>query len=171
MDLRDLLRRRPDGGDLGRLVYVYDDNHFTIDGTTSLTFTTEDKGKRFEAYGWHVQHVDDSEDLDALLGALAAAKAEEARPSLIVLRSHIAYPAPHAIDTAKAHGAPLGEAEIRATKEIMGFDPDATFVVSDAVREHMAVVAERGAELQSEWEGRLADWAGAFPDEPSQGTR
>ena len=84
---------------LGRLVYVYDDNHITIDGTTSLTFTTEDKGKRFEAYGWHVQHVDDSEDLDALLGALAAAKAEEERPSLIVLRSHIAYPAPHAVDT------------------------------------------------------------------------
>ena len=84
---------------LGRLVYVYDDNHITIDGTTSLSFTTDDKGKRFEAYGWHVQHVDDSEDLDALLGALAAAKAEEERPSLIVLRSHIAYPAPHAIDT------------------------------------------------------------------------
>ena len=69
---------------LGRLVYVYDDNHITIDGTTSLSFTTEDKGKRFEAYGWHVQHVGDSEDLDALLGALAAAKAEEERPSLIV---------------------------------------------------------------------------------------
>ena len=148
---------------LGRLVYVYDDNHITIDGTTSLTFTTEDKGKRFEAYGWHVQHVDDSEDLDALLGALAAAKAEEERPSLIVLRSHIAYPAPHAIDTAKAHGSPLGEAEVRATKEIMGFDPDATFAVSDAVREHMAVVAERGAELQREWEGRLAAWAGSLP--------
>ena len=127
---------------LGRLVYVYDDNHITIDGTTSLTFTTEDKGKRFEAYGWHVQHVDDSEDLDALLGALAAAKAEEDRPSLIVLRTHIAYPAPNAIDTSKAHGAPLGEAEIRATKEAMGFDPDATFAVSDAVREHMAVVAD-----------------------------
>src|SRR3954453_10772811 len=140
---------------LGRLVYVYDDNHITIDGTTSLTFTTEDKGKRFEAYGWHVQHVDDSEDLDALLGAPAAAKAEEERPSLIVLRSHIAYPAPHAVDTGKAHGAPLGEDEVRATKEIMGFDPDETFVVSDAVREHMAVVAERGAELQREWEGRL----------------
>ena len=139
---------------LGRLVYVYDDNHITIDGTTSLTFTTEDKGKRFEAYGWHVQHVDDSEDLDALLGALAAAKAEEERPSLIVLRSHIAYPAPHAIDTAKAHGAPLGEAEIRATKEIMGFDPDATFVVSDAVREHMAVVAERGPSCRAS--GRAA---------------
>jgi transketolase len=149
---------------LGRLVYVYDDNHITIDGTTSLTFTTEDKGKRFEAYGWHVQRVDDSEDLNALLGALAAAKAEEERPSLIVLRTHIAYPAPHAIDTSKAHGAPLGEAEIRATKEAMGFDPEATFAVSDAVREHMAVVVERGSELQREWEGRLAAWAAAFPE-------
>src|SRR6476646_6075671 len=149
---------------LGRLVYVYDDNHITIDGTTSLTFTTEDKGKRFEAYGWHVQHVDDSEDLDALLGALAAAKAEEERPSLIVLRSHIAYPAPNAIDTAKAHGAPLGDAEVRATKEAMGFDPDATFAVSDAVREHMAVVRERGAEQQREWEERLRAWADAFPE-------
>lgn len=149
---------------LGRLVYVYDDNHITIDGTTSLTFTTEDKGKRFQAYGWHVQHVDDGEDIDALLGALAAAKAEEERPSLIVLRTHIAYPAPHAIDTAKAHGAPLGEAEVRATKERMGLDPDATFAVSDLVREHMAPVTERGAELEREWEQRLAAWAAAFPD-------
>ena len=149
---------------LGRLVYVYDDNHITIDGTTSVSFTTEDKGKRFEAYGWHVQHVHDSEDLDALLGALAAAKAEEERPSLIVLRSHIAYPAPHAVDTSKAHGAPLGEAEVRATKEAMGFDPDASFVVSDAVREHMAVVRERGPEQQREWDDRRALWAAAFPE-------
>jgi transketolase len=149
---------------LGRLVYVYDDNRITIDGTTSLSFTTDDKGKRFEAYGWHVQHVDDAEDLDALLGALAAAKAEEERPSLIVLRSHIAYPAPNAIDTSKAHGAPLGEAEVRATKEAMGFDPAVTFAVSDGVREHMAVVTERGAELQREWDGRAASWAAAYPD-------
>ena len=149
---------------LGRLVYVYDDNHITIDGTTSLSFTTEDKGKRFEAYGWHVQHVDDSEDVDALVGALAAAKAEEERPSLIVVRSHIAYPAPRAMDTAKAHGAPLGEDEVRATKEAMGFDPDATFVVSELVREHMAVVRERGAEAQREWEDGLAAWRAAFPE-------
>ena len=148
---------------LGRLVYVYDDNHITIDGTTSLSFTTEDKGKRFEAYGWHVQHVGDSEDLDTLLGALAAAKAEEERPSLIIVRSHIGYPAPHAMDTAKAHGAPLGEAEVRLAKEAMGMDPDATFAVSDAVREHMAAVAGRGAELQRDWEERLSGWAAAFP--------
>ena len=148
---------------LGRLVYVYDDNHITIDGTTALSFTTDDKGKRFEAYGWHVQHIGDAEDLDGLLGALAAAKAEEERPSLIVLRSHIAYPAPNAIDTAKAHGAPLGDAEVRATKEAMGFDPEATFVVPDSVREHMAVVATRGEELQREWDERVGAWAQAFP--------
>jgi transketolase len=149
---------------LGRLVYVYDDNRITIDGTTSLSFTTEDKGRRFEANGWHVQHVDDAEDLDALLGALAAARADEERPSLIVLRSHIAYPAPHAIDTSKAHGAPLGEAEVRATKERLGFDPDATFAVPGTVSEHMAVVVERGSALEREWDERLATWAASFPE-------
>ena len=122
--LRDLLGRRPDGGrpdeaasiaghlGLGRLVYFYDDNHITIDGTTALSFTTEDKGKRFEAYGWHVQSVADSEDLGALERATRAAEAEDDAPSLIVVRSHIAYGAPHAIDTAKSHGAPLGEDEV-----------------------------------------------------------
>jgi transketolase len=149
---------------LGSLVYVYDDNHISIDGTTSLTFTTEDKGARFEAYGWHVQHVGKPNDLGALRAAFAAAEAETSRPSLIVLRSHIAYPAPHAIDTAKAHGAPLGEPEIRAAKEAMGFDPDEQFVVPDAVREHMAGVGERGAAAEAEWESRFDAWAAAFPD-------
>jgi transketolase len=149
---------------LGSLVYLYDDNHITIDGTTSLTFTTEDKGARFEAYGWHVQHVDDANDLGALRAAFAAAEDETARPSLIVLRSHIGYPAPHAIDTGKAHGNPLGEPEVRATKEIMGFDPDAHFAVPDEVREHMKGVGERGAAAEAEWEERFAAWSAAHPD-------
>jgi transketolase len=149
---------------LGRLIYVYDDNHITIDGSTSISFAAEDKGKRFEAYGWHVQHVDNPNDLDALRAAFAAARDEGDRPSLIVLRSHIAYPAPHAIDTAKAHGSPLGDEEVRRTKEILGFDPDETFVVPDAVREHMAGVRERGAAARKEWEERLAAWAEADPD-------
>jgi transketolase len=149
---------------LGSLVYVYDDNHITIDGSTTLTFTTEDKGKRFEAYGWHVQRVEDAEDLDALATALAAAREEEERPSLIIVRSHIAYPAPNAQDTAKAHGAPLGEDEVRRTKELLGFDPDATFAVADAVREHMAVVAEHGVEREREWQRRFDAWAEAFPE-------
>ena len=148
---------------LGALVYVYDDNHITIDGSTTLSFTTEDKGARFEAYGWHVQHVTDAEDVGAIEAALQAGRDETERPSLIVLRSHIAYPAPHAQDTAKAHGSPLGDAEVRATKERLGWDPDLTFHVPDEVREHMAVVAERGARLEREWDERFAAWANAFP--------
>jgi transketolase len=148
---------------LGNLVYFYDDNHITIDGTTALTFTSEDKGARFEAYGWHVQHVADSEDLAALRAAIDAAHAEQGRPSLVVVRSHIAYPAPHAVDTAKSHGSPLGEDEVRRTKQILGFDPDAAFVVPDAVREHMAAVGERGVELEREWSDRFAVWSRAFP--------
>ncbi len=149
---------------LGRLVYVYDDNHITIDGSTTISYVGEDKGKRFEAYGWHVQHVHDPNDLDALRAAFSAARAEDARPSLIVVRSHIAYPAPNAIDTAKSHGSPLGEDEVRRTKEVLGWDPDETFVVPDAVRDHMAGVRERGAAARAAWEERLAAWAEAHPD-------
>jgi transketolase len=149
---------------LGRLVFVYDDNHITIDGSTTISFTTEDTAARFEADGWHVQRVADVNDLDALRAAFAAARGDDARPSLIVVRSHIAYPAPHAMDTAKAHGSPLGEDEVRATKEILGWDPDEHFVVPDEVREHMAAVAERGAAAREEWEARLTVWREAHPD-------
>jgi transketolase len=149
---------------LGRLVFVYDDNHITIDGSTTISFTTEDTAARFEADGWHVQRVADVNDLDALRAAFAAARGDDARPSLIVVRSHIAYPAPHAMDTAKAHGSPLGEEEVRATKEILGWDPDEHFVVPDEVREHMAAVAERGAAAREEWEARLTVWREAHPD-------
>jgi transketolase len=148
---------------LGQLVYFYDDNHITIDGSTAVSFTTEDKARRFEANGWHVERVADSEDLDAISAAIDAAHADE-RPSLIIVRSHIAYPAPNAIDTSKSHGAPLGDAEIRAAKEAMGFDPDASFVVPDAVREHMAAVAARGAELEQGWNERFERWSAAFPE-------
>ncbi len=148
---------------LGKLVYFYDDNHITIDGTTSLSFTAEDRGARLAAQGWHVQHVGDSEDLDALRAAIEAAKAEEERPSLIVVRSHIAFGAPHAIDTAKAHGAPLGEAEVRATKEALGWDPDATFVVPPEVAEHMDGTA-RGIEAETAWQQRYDAWAAKYPE-------
>jgi transketolase len=148
---------------LGKLVYVYDDNHITIDGTTAISFTTEDKGKRFEAYGWHVQHVDDSEDVDALEAALRAGAAETDAPSLIVLRSHIAYPAPHAIDTAKSHGSPLGEDEVRATNEILGWDSDAHFVVPDEVAEHWSEVKARGIEAEQRWRDDFETWSTAFP--------
>ena len=148
---------------LGRLVYVYDDNHITIDGTTAVSFDGEDKERRFEAQGWHVQRVEDSEDLDAIEEALINARNEEERPSLVVVRSHIAYPAPHAVDTAAAHGSALGEDEVRAAKEAMGFDPDEHFYISDEVYEHMDQ-RERGSELEAEWNGRFSAWRGEFPD-------
>jgi transketolase len=147
---------------LGKLVYYYDDNHITIDGTTALSFTTEDKGKRFEAYGWHVQTVSDSEDVGALERATRAAEAEEGRPSLIVVRSHIAYGAPHAIDTSKSHGAPLGEDEVRAAKEALGLDPDKHFDVPDEVYEHMDA-RPAGIEAEQEWQNSFERWAEAFP--------
>ncbi len=147
---------------LGKLVYVYDDNRITIDGPTAVSFDAEDKARRFEAYGWHVQRVEDSEDLEALEEALTRARDEEERPSLVIVRSHIAYPAPHAVDTAAAHGAALGEDEVRAAKEAMGFDLDEHFAVPDGVYEHMDCRAS-GRELEEEWKGRFDAWRGEFP--------
>ena len=149
---------------LGKLVYFYDDNHITIDGTTSVSFSVEDKGARLAAQGWHVQHVDDANDLGALRAAIAAAQAVLDQPSMIVVRSHIGYPAPHATDTAKAHGNPLGEDEVRATKEVLGWDPDEHFYVPDEVYAHMNGV-ERGTALEDDWTGVFERWSDVFPRE------
>jgi transketolase len=146
---------------LGKLVYFYDDNHITIDGTTAISFT-EDRAKRFEALGWHVQSVADANDLDALRGAIREAQAETTRPSIVVIRSHIAFGAPRAVDTAKAHGSPLGEEEVRATKEALGWEPDEHFVVPEEVREHMNAI-DRGIELEAQWNTRFERWSQAFP--------
>jgi transketolase len=148
---------------LGKLIVCYDDNHITIDGTTSLSFDGESHTRRMQAEGWHVQRVEDSEDLDALEAALTAAHDEAERPSFIAIRSHIAYPAPHAVDTAKSHGSALGEAEVRATKEVMGFDPERSFWVDARVYEHMSLRAH-GAAAQAAWEDRFQQWREAFPE-------
>ena len=142
---------------LGRLVYLYDDNSISLDGPTSLSFDTEDVGRRFEAYGWDVSTVDDANDLGALEVAIDAAMREQERPSLIRVKSIIGWPAPHKQGTSAAHGAALGEDEVRATKEILGWDPDAHFVVPDAVRAHFDQT-ERGAALQREWQSRFKGW-------------
>jgi transketolase len=142
---------------LGRLVYLYDDNRISLDGPTEWSYEGEDVTKRFEAYRWHVQQVDDANDLHALEVAIDKAMREEERPSLIRVRSIIGWPAPHRQNTSKAHGAPLGEDEVRATKEILGWDPDAHFVVPPEVYEHFSVVA-RGGALQGEWERRFRQW-------------
>jgi transketolase len=148
---------------LGKLILCYDDNHITIDGTTSLSFDGEEHSARLAADGWHVQRVEDSEDLDAIEDAIAAAKDETERPSFISIRSHIAYPAPNAVDTAKSHGSALGEDEVKATKRVMGFDPDRTFWVDESVYEHMSLSAA-GADAQAEWAARFSAWREAFPE-------
>jgi transketolase len=146
---------------LGNLVYFYDDNHISIDGTTSISFT-EDRVQRFEAQGWHVQSVSDANDLDGLREAIANAQAETERPSIVVIRSHIAFGAPRAVDTAKAHGSPLGAEEVAATKKALGWDPEKQFFVPNEVREHMNGV-ERGIAYEDEWNLRFERWSEAFP--------
>jgi transketolase len=149
---------------LGKLIVCYDDNRITIDGTTAISFDGENHTERLAADGWHVQRVSDAEDLDALAAALSAARAEPERPSFIAIRSHIAYPAPHAVDTAKAHGAPLGEEEVRAAKAAMGWDdPERTFWVDERVREHMSLI-DAGAQAQARWQERFDEWRRAQPE-------
>ncbi|HUN79505.1 MAG TPA: transketolase [Solirubrobacteraceae bacterium] len=142
---------------LGKLVVCYDDNRITIDGSTSISFDGENHTARLAADGWHVQRVADSEDLGALQDALDAARAETERPSFIAIRSHIAYPAPHAVDTAAAHGAPLGEDEVRAAKRAMGFDPERSFWVDERVYQHMSL-RQSGAAAERDWQGRFDAW-------------
>jgi transketolase len=142
---------------LGRLVYVYDDNHISIDGPTELTFC-DDSRKRFEAYGWHVVDLGEvAEDLDALEAGLRAGIAEDERPSLLVLRSHIAFPSPKFTDVAAAHGNPFDDDEIRATKAILGIPEDETFWVPPDVVEWFAERAARHREERLAWEQRIQE--------------
>jgi transketolase len=148
---------------LGNLVYVFDDNHISIEGDTSKAWS-EDVLARFEAYGWHIQRVDDAEDVAAIRTAVETARDERDRPSIIALRSHIGYPSPNKQDTGAAHGSPLGADEVRAVKEILGLDPDAAFAVPDDVLAHTRAAVDRGRELHAEWDARFAEWAAAQPD-------
>jgi len=147
---------------LGKLTLVYDDNRITIDGSTDRSFS-EDVGMRFAAYGWHVYKVDHGNDLEGIAGAMQAAIDASDRPTLIILRTIIADPAPTKRGTAESHGAPLGAEEIRRTKEIMGW-PDEAFYVPDDAREHMGECVARGAEWFAEWQRRQTAWAAANPD-------
>jgi transketolase len=145
---------------LGRLVYVYDDNHITIDGPTEIALS-DDAGKRFEAYGWHVERLGEiANDTEALEAALRRGMEVEDRPSLLILRSHIGYPSPHMTDNPKAHGSPLGEDEVRATKEILGLPPDETFWAPGEVLDMYRQAIPRGQAARATWEKRAADWTG-----------
>ncbi len=146
---------------LGRLVYLYDDNRITIDGTTDLAFS-EDVTARFDAYGWHTQRVADGNDLDALRAAIAAAESDP-RPSLIAVRTTIGYGSPKKAGTSASHGAPLGDDEVAATKAALGWPHPEPFTIPDDVRAHLDVRA-RGAERTAAWDARFAAFAAAHPD-------
>jgi transketolase len=148
---------------LGKLNVLYDDNRITIDGPTSLAFS-EDVGRRYEAYGWHVQRVADGNDLAALDAALRAARDETARPSLVVVTTRIGYGSPHKEGTAEVHGAPLGAEEARLTKRALGWPEEPPFLVPDGAREPFRAAAGRGAALEAAWEDLHARWAAAHPD-------
>jgi len=149
---------------LNNLIVIYDDNHITIDGDTKLTFT-EDTAKRYEAYGWNVQVVaGDGNDMAALEKALDAAKNEKTRPSIIKLRTHIAYGSPNLQDTEKAHGSPLGDDEIKLIKQNFGWDPEKNFYVPEEVLAHMRKVVDKGKEAEAAWNKMFTDYAKAHPD-------
>jgi transketolase len=149
---------------LDNLCWIYDNNHITIDGKTRIAYE-DDAAARFMGYGWNVARVGDANDTELLARAFEEFKGEEGRPTLIVVDSHIGWGSPHKQDTPEAHGEPLGPDEVRETKRAYGWPEDAQFLVPDGVKEHFAAgVGRRGAELRTEWEGRLADFARASPE-------
>jgi transketolase len=149
---------------LGRLIAYYDDNKIQLAGPTSQSFS-EDVAKRYEAYGWHVIKVGDDMSLDRLETATREAMAVEDRPSLVIVRSHIGYGSPNKQDTSSAHGSPLGDDEIRLTKEAYGWDPDKRFYVPEEALAHFRESCERGREFESQWQQRFDAYREAFPDQ------
>ncbi|MGW0840465.1 transketolase [Streptomyces sp. NPDC002787] len=152
---------------LGNLVFLYDDNHISIEGDTATAFS-EDVLKRYEAYGWHVQRIEPAFngniDVHALYDALLTAREETSRPSIIAMRTIIAWPAPNAQNTEASHGSALGEDEVAATKRVLGFDADRTFEVADDVLAHTRRALDRGAEAHAAWDKRIAEWRAAAPE-------
>ena len=148
---------------LGNIIYLYDDNHISIEGDTKISFT-EDVAKRFEAYGWHVQTVADGNDVKAISEAVKKAKAETQRPSIIKIRTHIAYGSPNKIDTAGAHGSPLGEPEVKLVKQNLGFDPEKSFVVPVEVAEYYKQCGHRGAAKEKSWNELYQGYKKSYPE-------
>ncbi|MBO0796075.1 MAG: transketolase, partial [Ktedonobacteraceae bacterium] len=152
---------------LGSLIYFYDDNKITIEGNTSLAFS-ENVGQRFESYQWHVQHVEDINDLSALEQAIHAAQTETERPSLIIVHSHIGYGSPNKQDSHKAHGEPLGADEVILTKRNLGYPSEEPFFVPDDALAFYRQAIERGAASEKAWQERYAAYAAAYPDLAAQ---
>jgi transketolase len=149
--------------ELGNIIYIYDDNHISIEGDTDITFN-EDVAKRFESYGWHVQVVNDVNDINALSNAINNAKIETSKPSLIKVRSHIAYGSPNKIDTAGAHGSPLGPDEVKLVKKYFDFDPEQSFAVPDEVLKYYRSCGEKGAGTEQKWNDLFKAYKEKFPE-------
>ncbi|HTK20676.1 MAG TPA: transketolase [Mucilaginibacter sp.] len=149
--------------ELGNIIYIYDDNHISIEGDTDITFN-EDVAKRFESYGWHVQVVNDVNDINALSNAINNAKVEVSKPSLIKVRSHIAYGSPNKVDTAGAHGSPLGADELKLVKQFFGFDPEQSFAVPDEVLNYYRKCGEKGAGTEQKWNDLYKAYKEKFPE-------
>ncbi|MBZ5675998.1 MAG: transketolase [Acidobacteriia bacterium] len=148
---------------LGKLIYLYDDNHITLSAATQLTFT-EDRAQRFAAYGWHTQSIDDGNNVDAIDRAIRAARQETERPSLILVRTHIGYGSPHKQDTFAAHGSALGEEEVKLTKENLGWPIGPPFLVPEAVEQHCHQVVHRGRQAEAEWNEKFAAYEQQYPE-------
>jgi transketolase len=152
---------------LGNLIYLYDDNKITIEGDTSLTFN-EDVAERFQAYGWHVQSVADGNDTEAIHAAIINAQNETNRPSLIKVRTHIGFGSPNKVDTASAHGSPLGKDEVRLVKENLGFDPDQSFVVAEDVLDFYRKKGNAGVKKQEDWQALYAKYKEKYAAEAAE---
>lgn len=152
---------------LGHLIYLYDDNKITIEGETSLAFN-EDVTERFQGYGWHVQSVTDGNDLDSISTAIKNAQKETNRPSLIKIRTHIGFGSPNKVDTASAHGAPLGKDEVRLVKENFGFDPDKSFVVPKDVLGYYRKIGKEGEIKSKEWNDLFKKYKTKYPAEAAE---
>lgn len=148
---------------LGKLIYFYDDNRITLAATTDLTFT-EDRAQRFAAYGWHVQTVPDGNDLEAIHGSLDTARSTTDKPSLIIVRTHIGFGSPHRQDTFEAHGSPLGEDEVRLTKENLGWPAEPTFFIPEEALGHFRQALPRGKEAEEKWGALLSTYSREFPE-------
>jgi len=148
---------------LSNLIYIYDNNHISIDGPTDLAFT-EDRGKRFEAYGWHVLKVKDGNDLKAIDKAIQQAKKETVRPSIIMIRTHIGYGSPNKHDTAEAHGSPLGEEEVKLTKKAYGWDPEKQFFIPEKALKQFRKSFEFGKNKETKWNAKFADYKKKYPE-------
>jgi transketolase len=148
---------------LGKLIYLYDDNHISIEGKTDIAFT-ENRLQRFEAYEWHVMQVDDGNDLKAIADALTSAQDETNRPSLIAVRTSIGFGSPNRQDTAKAHGEPLGDEERKLTKENLGWPLEPTFHVPEDALNHFRKSVDKGLELEEKWTDSFKNYLGLYPD-------